>query len=141
LATEDPALRFLAGDGRAVEPQRFDGWQCLALPDDTAVLSITSRQAVPAEFDAEGTDCRPLGVALTGLRLDGEWVGLEDARLLGGWHAAEPGLRWTDGAGKLDVSGCSIVELRFAAIALRYPLPHRPAVQPAAMMERLRVPA
>ena len=131
--TEEPELRFLA-DGRGpIEQQSFGHWQCLALPDDTAVLRIASRQAVPSEIDPASIDCRRLGFALTRMRLDGEPLPLDDPRLLRGWHAPEPGFRWTDGSAELDVSGASIVELQFAPIALRYPVGRQPASQPGIM--------
>ena len=70
---------------------------------------------------AASTDWRRLGVALAQLRLDGEAVALDDPRASSAAGiGAEPGLRWTDGAGELDVGGAGIVELRFARVAIRY---------------------
>ena len=93
--------------------------------DGAATLRLASLHAVPAECNPAGTDCRRLGVALTQLRLDDTSVPLDDARFVAGWHTSELGLRWTNGAGLLDVGGASVVELRLAATALRYAVPAR----------------
>lgn len=46
-------------------------------------------------------DARPLGAAVCALLLDGEAIGLNDVRLGIGFHPAESGWRWTDGAAQL----------------------------------------
>jgi len=71
---------------------------------------------VPAYVDAvrlvsaagrRGQDRRRLGALLTGLRVDGETIGLDDARLGLGFHAIEThgdrAVRWTDGEAILVV--------------------------------------
>lgn len=93
---------------------------CLALPSGTRRLHIASRHAAPAELIPASADWHRLGIALTHLRLDDEPVALDDPRFVRGWHDAEPGLRWTDGAGELDLGGAGIVELRLARVPLRY---------------------
>jgi hypothetical protein len=64
---------------------------------------IESRSFVPAEASPDNHDHRRLGVAVTGLAVDGELVPLDDPRLGAGWHAPESSLRWTDGAGHIAV--------------------------------------
>ena len=125
----DPELRVLADDGAALALRRFGGRLCLAVPAGVRRLRLASRQATPAEFDRVNADPRRLGVAVAQVRLDGMVVPLDDARLLDGWHAPEPGFRWTDGAAVLDVTGARMVELRLAAIPLPYVAP-TPTDQP-----------
>jgi hypothetical protein len=64
-------------------------------------------------------------VPLAGLRIDGDPVGLDDPRLGAGWHAAEPGLRWTAGDAAIDVRGARGVEIALAPGLLRYAVPSR----------------
>lgn len=125
--TGEPGLRFsLAGqpiEAQVFGEETFGAWHCLALPDGARDLAILSRQAVPGEIEPTSDDCRHLGVALCEIRLDGVSLPLDDPRLVRGWQACEPGLRWTDGAAILDVRGASLVELRFARGGLSYQLP------------------
>ena len=46
------------------------------------------------------------------LRIDGADAARDDARLAAGWHEAEPGRRWSDGAGTILADGARTVELR-----------------------------
>jgi hypothetical protein len=118
--TDEPALRFLADDETVLEPQTYGDWLCLALPDGARTLRILSRHATPAECMPASMDYRCLGVALTAVRLDDGSLPLDHVRFIAGWQAPEPGLRWTDGAAVLDVAGARVVELRLAAVSLRY---------------------
>jgi hypothetical protein len=113
--TDDPALWFVTDRGEAVVPQVFEEGLCLAIPDGAARLSVRSRHGIPAAAEA-----RRLGVAVAALRIDGATLALDDGRFMSGWHAPEPGLRWSDGAGVLDVRGAGVAELQVAPIALRY---------------------
>jgi hypothetical protein len=106
-----------------LEAQTYGDWRCLALPDRARTLRILSRHAIPGECMAASMDSRRLGVALTEVRLDDESLPLDHARFIAGWQAPEPGLRWTDGAAILDVAGARVVELRLAAVSLRYKVP------------------
>jgi Hint domain len=117
--TDDADLR-LSIDDAEIEPQRYGTRLCMAVPDDAASLHLLSRSAVPAELDPHSEDRRRLGVPLAALTLDGARAALTDARLGDGWHGAEPGLRWTDGAASIDVRGVRVVELRLAALRPRY---------------------
>jgi hypothetical protein len=117
--TADPGLRLLAGD-TALKPRRDGAWLTLAMPADATVLRLVSRWAVPMELDPTTTDTRRLGVCVQAVKFDGVAVKLDDARLAAGWQAAEPGLRWTDGEGAIDVAGVGVVELCLARSVLRY---------------------
>ncbi len=128
--TTDPALRVSA-DGVTLEPQCFGEWLTFAMPRNAATLRLRSRDAAPAELALDSDDTRRLGIALIGLRLDGEAVALDDARLVAGWHAAEPGLRWTGGDALIRLDGASIVELALAPERLRYSVPAAPASRAA----------
>jgi hypothetical protein len=88
--------------------------------DDDAALDVVSlrdgvvlrsRSFVPAHSLADSDDHRRLGVAVRGLRVDGADVPLDDPRLDAGWHHAEEGWRWTDGAGHIAVQSGSLVEI------------------------------
>ncbi len=57
------------------------------------------------------------------LWFDGVEVAATGARLCRGWHAPEPGPRWTDGEALLEVSGVGVVQPRLAASGLRYTVP------------------
>jgi hypothetical protein len=94
--TGSPDLRVLA-DGRPLAAT-VDGphWR-LRLPPGTRAVRLVSRSWTPAHVHPDEEDMRCLGVALSGLYLDGRQIPLDDSRLSSGWHAAEPGWRWTDG--------------------------------------------
>ena len=62
----------------------------------------------------EADDVRPLGVAIGRLWLDGRARRLCDPAFSSGWHDEEPGWRWTDGAGTLEVAGARDVEFDIA---------------------------
>ena len=57
---------------------------------------------------------RWLGVAIAKLRFDGQEMGLDSPALHDGWHAAEPCGRWTDGDGRIPVSGRGCLEFVLA---------------------------
>ena len=105
---DDPDLHVGVA-GQIVRPVLQDGRHRFDLPPGTAWLRLASRVTVPAEHDAEGVDHRRLGVAVTGLWLDGRPCPPD--RLGEGWHAAEPGWRWTDGAAAIDGRGARRLEV------------------------------
>jgi hypothetical protein len=136
--TEDPDLRLLA-DGVALPAER-DGWTWrVGLPAGTRALRLLSRSAVPGQILPESGDHRRLGVAVTRLALDGTAIPAEDRRRTAGWHAAEPGLRWTDGAAvlRLDPGPACVLDLRLEPL-LRYWLPPV-AVPPGTTTDARRV--
>ena len=112
----NPAPALLA-DRRPVALRRFDRFAWHAqVPLGTRTLHLRSRHFVPHDLDPACPDRRALGLAVASLRLDGD-----DLRGRGaGWHGAEAGWRWTDGAATLPVSGGGLLSLRAAAAAPGY---------------------
>jgi hypothetical protein len=107
--TDAPALACEI-DNELAEPQFFEEWWCLGVAPASGVLILRSRRVRPAECYADSIDDRPLGVSIKALRIDGADVGLDDPRLIAGWHAPEQGLRWSDGEGVIDVADASVIE-------------------------------
>ena len=100
--TADPDLRVIAG-GRVLRPKAVSGGLHFQLPKGASRVQIVSRSFIPNEMRAPDRDCRRLGVGVTSLRLDVREVALTGDRLGEGWHPAEPGLRWTNGAAWLRI--------------------------------------
>jgi hypothetical protein len=75
------------------------------LPQGARDVRLLSRTWVPAQTRAGESDTRSLGVAVGRLWLDGREVALDSPGLAAGWHAPEPGWRWTDGDAALAVAG------------------------------------
>jgi hypothetical protein len=98
----DPGL-VLEVDGAVVPQHPGPGPAEFSLPPGARVAVLRSRSFVPGHVVAGSDDHRQLGVGVTGLWLDGRAVELDEQR--DGWHAPEAGLRWTDGAGRLEVRG------------------------------------
>jgi hypothetical protein len=96
-----PQLTALA-DGKRIPARRNDaGWQ-IRVPATAASVRLQSQTFIPAERTQGSGDARRLGVAVSGLLLDGAAL---PANCLGaGWHAADtPGAawRWTDGDARI----------------------------------------
>jgi autotransporter passenger strand-loop-strand repeat protein len=102
--TDDPALAVASAAGRLGAEVRGGRWR-VRLPEGTTDVVLRSRTWTPVHADPAAVDTRSLGVALARLFLDGREVVLDSPALAAGWHAAEPGLRWTDGAGTIPVDG------------------------------------
>jgi hypothetical protein len=102
----DPCL-VLEVDGAVVPQRPSSGAAVFDLPRGARVAMLRSRSFVPAHVIPGSDDHRVLGVGVTALSLDGQAVDL--AGLGTGWHPAEAGLRWTDGAGRLDVQGARLL--------------------------------
>jgi hypothetical protein len=111
--TGNPGLRVLA-DGRdlPIEPAGRQ-WR-VRLPDATQSVRIVSRVWVPAHTRPNESDTRSLGVAISRLWLDRREVSLDGPALGTGWHAPEPGWRWTDGDAGLALTG--VRELAFEVV-------------------------
>jgi hypothetical protein len=101
--TADPALGIVLADGTAL-PARVRGrvWR-VALPPGTARVRLLSRTWTPAHVRPRESDPRVLGVALSHLWLDGREASLDSPALREGWHAPEPGWRWTGGRADLPL--------------------------------------
>ena len=106
--SRDPRLRVLLDDGGIVAA-RWDGEgrHFFQIPAGGRPVRLLSRVAVPARSIGPFVDDRrSLGVQVRSLVF---WRGLDDCHLaatgiaLQGWHEAEGGARWTDGAASLDL--------------------------------------
>jgi hypothetical protein len=106
--TAEPGLCVIAGS-RVIGAEVAGEWLRFALPEDAGRVCLRSRVMVPAHMYPGGADHRHLGVAVAALRLDGCEV---PARSDEGWHAAEAGWQWTDGAAMLDCAGARLLEVR-----------------------------
>ena len=120
--TPEAGLTVLA-DGIALVP---DARGRVRLPAGTRALRLVSRSFVP-HWLGINEDRRRLGVAVASLRLAGRRL---PARAFGaGWHAAEPGWRWTDGDAALllaPLPRATTLTVRTAAAGGRYWLPAPP---------------
>lgn len=106
--TEEPRLRVLAGKA-VLAPAAVDGRLVFTLPAGAGTVRLISRH------DLEGR-----GVCIGEIRLDGEIVPLDDARLGPGWHAPAAAARLTRGDAVLEVGDASRLELTLR-LGLRYP--------------------
>lgn len=109
----EPCLRVLADDKPLPAEVIERRWR-VRIPDDTASVRLVSRTWVPAHARPGDTDHRRLGVAIAKLWFDGQEMGLDSPALYDGWHAAEPCGRWTDGDGRIPVSGRGCLEFVLA---------------------------
>ena len=110
------ARPVLRAAGRTLRGQVVDGELCFVLPPDAREAMLASESSVPRDA-GESHDTRRLGIAVAAMALDGIPVALDDARLGDGWHTAEAGWRWTDGAGMIPVAGARLLSLRLATAA------------------------
>jgi antigen 43 len=136
LLTADPALRLLA-DGRDVlSMQTGETWRA-NVPAGTRVVGVASRCFVPGWF-AE-PDRRRLGVAVAGVRLAGR--NLARTAFAAGWHPAEDGWRWTDGAATLHLPATTrpaTLTVRLTGRGARYWTAPRPAPAEREAADRAR---
>jgi hypothetical protein len=109
--TDDPGL-VLVVDGVVLRPDWVDSVYGFALPAKFETIRLHSRAFVPAEMLPGDTDHRRLGVAVTGLWIDGR-----PAILLppgNGWYEAEPHGQWTDGDAVIPCADACLLEIRIA---------------------------
>lgn len=123
-------------DGRVVPQQPGEGPAVFLLPPGAREGRLHSRIFVPAHVIAGSDDHRPLGVGVTRLALDGHEVDL--ATLGEGWHAAESGHRWTDGAGRILLAGARRVEIEAGVPGLYWEREMPSLAPPAPLPGRLR---
>ncbi len=111
--------RVAAAHARVLERAGALGWTTdadvgLRVIQDGATARLVSRVFVPA-WHGLAPDRRRLGIAVAALRLDGRKL---PRRAFGaGWHAPEPGLRWTDGDARIalrPVARPALLALRLA---------------------------
>jgi hypothetical protein len=117
--TDDPDLHLLAGGVRIDAEAADDCWRFTLPPCPGRRRTVRLRSRwVATGWDAGGTgDGRRLGVAVASLRVGGHPLDLDHLR--GGWHAPEPGLRWTDGDAVVPVGTARTLEVRLTR-RLRY---------------------
>jgi len=127
-----PDLRLLVDDQVLAAVSVEDGLHLFHLTGPARQIRLLSRAMVPAA-QHEGADERRLGVSLRWIRLRAAGATVElhhDHRgLEEGFHAAEPGARWTDGFALLPprlyrfLSGAITVEVMIGSPDMRYPVP------------------
>jgi hypothetical protein len=128
--TADPGLR-LDVDGRAVAPLEVAGGVYrFSVGPGAARVRLVSRSVVPGGDDPDAGDQRRLGVALhrVVLRRPGLELFLphDDPSFVEGFHPAEAGHRWTDGAAVLPAQWLRaaqdgfVLEIFTGPSALRY---------------------
>jgi len=121
----NPSLT-LEVDGRVVTQQPGDGPAVFLLPPGAQAGLLHSHSFVPAHVIAGSDDYRSLGVGISALVMDNTPIDL--ATLEGGWHSAEPGLRWTDGAARVALNGARRVQVDVGVAGLYW---EREAPRPA----------
>lgn len=128
--TADPGL-IVQQDGASV-PVAVCGPRWVAkLSECDQPVRLVSRCWVPAHVAPDESDTRVLGIAISRLWLDGREVSLESTGFRDGWHAPEPGLRWTNGDGVLAVAGAREMMVEIAMTG-RYWKAERPGSRFAA---------
>jgi len=96
----DPELRLLVGE-EMIAPRPFgDAWQ-FDLPARAGGVRLVSLAHVPAVTAHRSDDRRCLGVPVVRMLIDGRQAAVDAPFLRGGWHAAEDGMRWTNGMAAL----------------------------------------
>jgi autotransporter passenger strand-loop-strand repeat protein len=109
--TGDPGLRILV-DGREVAAEVSEGRQWrVRLPATARTGRLVSRVWVPGQMRPDEDDARSLGVAISRVWRDRREVNLGSDGFSAGWHAPEPGWRWTDGNARLALT--DVRELAF----------------------------
>ncbi|HET9147325.1 MAG TPA: Hint domain-containing protein [Acetobacteraceae bacterium] len=120
--TADPGLSASANGITLPVLITGPGMAEIILPGSAADIAILSRSFIPGEITPDPRDRRRLGISLSVLSAgeEREWrdIPLDHPALGQGWHAAEPGHRWTDGKAIIPaalLAGAKRLRLRFAA--------------------------
>jgi len=108
--TADPDLRIRAGGHALATDVVGQSWRLL-VPPGARRIRLQSRRWVPAHVRPAEHDTRALGVAISRIWLDRREASLESPALGSGWHAPEPGWRWTNGDAELALT--EVRELAF----------------------------
>lgn len=117
--TDDAAPYLLLG-GVRIDPVFVGNAWCFNLAAPGRV-HLMSSAASPADTDPASADWRRLGVAVRAVRLNGQPLDLTGPAIGAGWLAAEPGWRWTDGAGELLLGdGIGELAVELAMVARRW---------------------
>jgi autotransporter passenger strand-loop-strand repeat protein len=113
--TRDPDLHLVAG-AQTIRPEISGRRRRFLLPTTVPVVRLASRAAIPAQATEDGKDTRRLGVAVSGVWLDGRQIALTDGRLSSGWYPVESAgdWRWTDGNAGLALAGVRVLEIEVA---------------------------
>lgn len=124
LPPTEPCLPLLE-EGQALAELRagleYAAVQTVWLPEEGSVRiavipgMVALRLRSPAA--RMGGDSRLLGAAISEILRDGAPVDLAGPALTAGWHGAETGWRWTDGAGLVLTEGAAFIELTVVSIA------------------------
>jgi Hint domain len=128
--TTDPDLHLLADDTVVRGGDVSGTVYRFELAKSPVKLAIASLVSVPSDIDAGSTDGRSLGVCVKSITLKGAHalvrIAHDEPSLAEGYHAAEPGHRWTAGNATIPaqflacLSGPLTVEVELAALNLRY---------------------
>ncbi len=95
---------YLLVEGVRIDPVQIDGaWYFNSATPGR--VHLMSPAASPAETDPASADWRRLGVAVRAMRWNGKPLDLDGPAFGTGWRPAEPGWRWSDGAGALRLDG------------------------------------
>jgi len=142
-------LLTLEANGVALAPVFSTGQNLWFVAPAADALVLRSPSAVPALVTPGLADHRVLGVALTGLRIDGRPVDLAAEHLNLGFHPPEQrtaddgttlSWRWTDGAGRLPSSPASaMVEIQVSMVSPRWVAPDQAFNQASPFAPRLRL--
>ncbi len=129
----DPGLRLLV-DGQVLAPASVDqGLHVFRLTGPARQIRLLSRAMVPARQAGGSPDDRRLGVGLEWLRLHGAGASVtlrhDHGGLADGFHAAEAGVRWTDGFALLPsrlhrfLTGEITIDVMISCPDVHYPTP------------------
>jgi glycosyltransferase involved in cell wall biosynthesis len=103
MQTLAPGLTLLAGDTVLQPARRGDSWS-FQLPPRAGRVRLLSSRVLPEQ---DGGSRARVGVAVTGLLLDGVPVPAGDPRRVAGWRSARDGVQWTDGDAVIDAGDAS----------------------------------
>uniref|UniRef100_B0T7Q3 Hedgehog/Intein (Hint) domain-containing protein n=1 Tax=Caulobacter sp. (strain K31) TaxID=366602 RepID=B0T7Q3_CAUSK len=142
-------LLTLEADGVALVPVFSAGPSLWFVAPAARDLVLRSPSAVPALVTPGLDDHRPLGVALAGLRINGQAIDLASDQLSQGFHPPEArtaddgtarSWRWTDGAGRLPSSPAStMIEIAVSMVSPRWVAPDQAFNQASPFAPRLRL--